>query len=560
MKRIAALLLGLLLVCLSVFGGGRNQGVAQSQVGSGMVTLKVFGEDTEYNANGRQVALSDWVSGRVPSRTFERFTKDLEDRNIKLDYDLIKSDQLATTIQTTLASGKLNDYDWFQMGSGMNISTLIQLAQQGRMYAINKAIDAYSSGGAKKYFYEEEPGRLQRGMLTLEDGNFYWLSGITITSYQGGYAGGLQSGMIRYDWLKALGLEMPKTMDDFYNDLVAFRENDMNKNGVKDEVARIPIDGFMNGVAQWFSLGSDMISCIDYKAVSPWYQPHVRDYFTYMQKLYNAGLITVTTEGSEMASNRISYLLDWAAQAWHEPTITVPEGAPRPYYAPFIIKAAADAEPRVWTMEGIDVTATYNVSIIPSGAKHIEAAVRIMDYIVTPEQGLLEEFGIEGYTFTYGADGSIRRIPPGPSQVGVDQIFVTQSRPALWTSSGVFSRFERKRREDDLVVYLERGFNLGYPEGFVLKRDIYVDAWGGKIPYARKINATMAVPTARESERIATLLPDLETYSAELAAGLVIGQKSLNNWNTYIADLKRLGLDELIGIYQARIDRVHTLR
>jgi hypothetical protein len=331
----------------------------------------------------------------------------------------------------------------------------------------------------------------------------------------------------------------------------------MNKNGVKDEIARIAIDGFMNGVAQWFGLGTDMISCIDYKAVSPWYQPHVKDYFAYMQKLYNAGLVTVTVEGSEMASNRISYLFDWAPQAWHEPTITVPSGAPRPYYAPFVIKAGAGAEPRVWTQEGINIQPANNVSIIPSASKHIESAARIIDYIVTPEAGLLAEFGIEGYTFTYNADGGIKRIPPGPSQVGVDQSLVTQSRAALWTIHGVFSRFERKRREDDLVVYLERGFNLGYPEGFVLKREIYIDAWGGKIPYARDINANMAVPTVRESERIAALLPDLETYSAELASGLVMGRKSLNNWNTYIADLKRLGLDELIGIYQARISRAH---
>jgi hypothetical protein len=35
-----------------------------------------------------------------------------------------------------------------------------------------------------------------------------------------------------------------------------------------------------------------------------------------------------------------------------------------------------------------------------------------------------------------------------------------------------------------------------------------------------------------------------------------MGEKSLDNWNTYLADLKRLGLDELISIYQARLDRV----
>jgi hypothetical protein len=34
-----------------------------------------------------------------------------------------------------------------------------------------------------------------------------------------------------------------------------------------------------------------------------------------------------------------------------------------------------------------------------------------------------------------------------------------------------------------------------------------------------------------------------------------MGEKSLSNWNTYMADLRRLGRDEMITIYQARIDR-----
>jgi hypothetical protein len=35
-----------------------------------------------------------------------------------------------------------------------------------------------------------------------------------------------------------------------------------------------------------------------------------------------------------------------------------------------------------------------------------------------------------------------------------------------------------------------------------------------------------------------------------------MGEKSLGNWDSYIADLKRLGLDEYVGIHQARIDRL----
>lgn len=41
---------------------------------------------------------------------------------------------------------------------------------------------------------------------------------------------------IRQDWLDKLGLEMPKTADQLFDTLVAFREQDANGNGEKDEI------------------------------------------------------------------------------------------------------------------------------------------------------------------------------------------------------------------------------------------------------------------------------------------------------------------------------------
>ena len=39
---------------------------------------------------------------------------------------------------------------------------------------------------------------------------------------------------------------------------------------------------------------------------------------------------------------------------------------------------------------------------------------------------------------------------------------------------------------------------------------------------------------------------------------LILGQKSLDDWDSYMDDLKRLGLDELIEIYQGRYDRTKS--
>ena len=34
-----------------------------------------------------------------------------------------------------------------------------------------------------------------------------------------------------------------------------------------------------------------------------------------------------------------------------------------------------------------------------------------------------------------------------------------------------------------------------------------------------------------------------------------MGEKSLDDWDSYIQDLKDLGLDDLIAVQQARVDR-----
>ena len=59
---------------------------------------------------------------------------------------------------------------------------------------------------------------------------------------------------IRKDWLDKLGLEQPKTIDDFYNVLKAFKEQDPDGNGANDTYGMIVtdyLDGPLNNIAIW---------------------------------------------------------------------------------------------------------------------------------------------------------------------------------------------------------------------------------------------------------------------------------------------------------------------
>jgi hypothetical protein len=194
---------------------------------------------------------------------------------------------------------------------------------------------------------------------------------------------------------------------------------------------------------------------------------------------------------------------------------------------------------------------------IPAGTKNIEKVVKMLDYFVTEDYSMLTFSGIEGYNFKRNPDGTIEKLPKSADIKGVDY---EVTRAALWAGS-VFpwwpSRFipENIGKSPAELTLETMAKEMGYTDGFKQKVDFINDYYNLKYSFVFPLDMMTANPMAIEIDRISSITPDLNTYSTELMASLIIGDKSLDNWNSYMADLKRLGLDELISIYQAQIDR-----
>jgi hypothetical protein len=544
MKKSMLVLIGILTAGIFLFIGCAKR----TEETDTLSTVRIFGVNKEYTVAGKSLKLSDWYTGSIPSRLWERFTGDLAEHGVKLELDLIMMDQMKTVFQTTLASGKLNNYDMVSLGWGDSDESLLHsLYKQNRLLPLNKAIEQYSAGPARDYYTNHENGMFFKKLQTLEDGNFYWITGTQETYFKDpGYSvGSHTAGMIRWDWLQALGLGIPKTLDEFYNAISAFQQKDMNKNGVKDEVAQLSMEDFNTGVAQWFGLGDQMVSAIEYKAVSPWYQPHVQEYITYMNRLYKAGLIMVDAEGGAMQANRIGYERSWILETWNEPGISVPQGAANAYFVPFVLQATADNPARVWLQSGRVVS--WTPAFIPAKAKNVEGVVRIFDYQVSKDYAILTESGIEGYTFKYDSNGNIVKGESGSNSVGLDVELVKGALPSMWANGSIIPRHVIADTNFEILSVTAAGYKL--------KADFALSLYNKEYPFIMDRGSFLAFPTTNELERVAAITPDLTTYSSELLASLIMGEKSLANWNTYMSDLKRLGLDELIGIFQARLDR-----
>ena len=49
-------------------------------------------------------------------------------------------------------------------------------------------------------------------------------------------------------------------------------------------------------------------------------------------------------------------------------------------------------------------------------------------------------------------------------------------------------------------------------------------------------------------------MADIETYVDEMDMKFITGREPIENWDTYVAKVKEMGIENVIGIYQEALD------
>lgn len=99
---------------------------------------------------------------------------------------------------------------------------------------------------------------------------------------------------IRQDWLDNLGLSIPTTMDEFYNVLKAFTEQDPDKDGVDNTYGMIVtnyLDGPLNNIAVWMGAPNEWGVDADGNLAPDFTFQEYKDALDFMRKCYSEGLI-----------------------------------------------------------------------------------------------------------------------------------------------------------------------------------------------------------------------------------------------------------------------------
>ncbi|KRE68862.1 extracellular solute-binding protein [Paenibacillus sp. Soil750] len=138
---------------------------------------------------------------------------------------------------------------------------------------------------------------------------------------------GRYSGMIRKDWLDKLGLQMPKTQDEYVKVLEAFRDKDPNGNGQKDE---LPAGGRQE--ARWMDQLFAMYGVAMFEGYPDWdlydgkltysaVSPNMKSALEFISKMYKDGLIDKESLlndkakwDGKVAANKVGNYFHWAEQ------------------------------------------------------------------------------------------------------------------------------------------------------------------------------------------------------------------------------------------------------
>lgn len=215
---------------------------------------------------------------------------------------------------------------------------------------------------------------------------------------------------IREDWLKLVGMEAPKTPDELYEVLKAFRDQIPDVNGKK--IIPATFDGNKQGIASAWTRSWMDLSVENGTLMFQWNNPAVEEYMVYMNKLYREKLLDpemLTQQPDQymekLASGRVGYTVSiyWDMDKNNAALKAVDSGSRFVPIAPFRVPGKplpeyANPSPRAFS--GIVVSKKF--------AEKGDNLVRLMEFLnwnATNDGARVLNYGEEGKYYAKNAEG-----------------------------------------------------------------------------------------------------------------------------------------------------------
>lgn len=427
------------------------------------------------------------------------------------------------SLNTMLASGELPD---IIQGQRIHLETLIS---QGAFMPLDDLI-AQHAPNIQKYF-ERFPDAARAG--TGPDGKVYFFAGTL-----GGEPGKSLPSMgffIRKDWLEKLNLQVPTTLAEYQDVLYAFRNDDPNGNGQKDEVPLFYRDKGIWNILQLWGGHNNWYIGEDDQVHQGRYDDSFATALEGLAQWYADGVVDpeIFTRGSQARQFLLGNDLGGATMDWFASTgavnDTVREQVPGIDFV--AIAPPADANGKIKQDFGRDAISAHGWGLSAT-CKDPVKAIQLLDFVLSDTGYRLFGFGIEGEDYTM-VDGQ-----PVPTEKAVTN---PAGYPNHLRSLGAGDIGSYGNLQGEMVT-----MNPQAREGF----EMYAAS-----DWVQKQFPTL-VFTEEERKVIDDNLANLTVHMDEYQQRVLMGvEKVDDSWDGYVATLRSMGMDEVIAAYNSAYAR-----
>lgn len=494
-----------------------------------------FPANTESNPNNRTI--------------FKRLQ---EKTNVEIQWTAIQSDQWGDKI--TLSMANLNTLTDFIFSAGFGDNDLLRYAEQGVIIPLEEYIEAYMPN--LNAVFEKYPE--YKKMCTDTNGHIWALPWI---EQLGSEKTAIQTigdmSFINKKWLDFLGLDVPETVEEFEQVLIAFRDHaselqaEFQIDGSIIPMSFIINDGdqdpaiLINGFGEGYGdadRGRHIAVTDDKKVICSATQQGFKDGIAWLHSLYEQNLIDLEAFTQEWStyvakgkSGRYGVCFSWDVANIDNLTDWVP-------------LPALTADVRNITPQNGSFTSGFDRGrcVVTAVAKNPALVCAWLDQMYDPFQSPQNNWG------TYGEDDEFDIFVLGKNENGEDML---QHAP-LGDASPVEVR-EAENVAGPLAVLDEYyGVYVTCPDDAQYRLDWIKDL------YTPDMNRKYVYPNVfmsrEDTEKISNLQADIQKTINAKKSDWIMNGFSDADWDQFLKDLDAYGLEEYLSIFQKYLDAYYA--
>lgn len=537
----AVLCVGALAGCGSQESGTQQSGAVQESTGAAASESVVAEEDGNVTPVGEYPIVKEAITLKIMGRKdpgapdwdeLELFKRLTEITNINFEFEMCESDTFSEQKNIALVGGEYPDMIWRDDSSA--ITDEETYGPQGIFLELSDLIEQYAPN--IKAMLEANPD--VKAAITSLDGEIYGLPYVFNTATTQGHTGFFDS-----RWMENAGItKVPETTDELYEMLKAFKEKDANGNGDPDDEIPYTCVGLnttmrdllipaFTGVPDGLSFNVK-----DGEVVYAPALPEYKEFLLYAHKLYEEGLLdpefstqTAQQWQAKMKSDMCGVYSGSPTGLDPETTTTKQLSLP-PLTSPTndqkVLKKPLNLYP--------------GRAFITDKCEDPVAAIRLLDMFYATEENAVE--GFCGTTVFAGWEGEHWEY--------TDETKSAYQWIAPITGFGDINKTVSVNME--LPGYLNF---TAMPVGAPLMENKVEQVKAMQVPYYTASFPSNARFTTEESERGNVIENDLYNQVVMMTTKFIIGEESIDNFDAYLDTLDQIGLQELIEIKTAALER-----